>query len=234
MGLQGLPTWTQLPRHVAHRSVEQAPPPDPKSAGLVVCDFEEYDPADTPDGATAADDATSATVTDQQPAAGVRCLRLVDGSAQAPWKPHWRTHRTPGTGAVRLQCSVRNDPAQPVSFDLECRDWPAGAGANYTTGPHLRFQPDGAVLANSGGQWREVGRCQPGEWLAVQVDFSEGEGRASAYTVTLGAGGTPVTGLTFANEAFTACNWVGLAGMDTKPGAFYADEVKVGRPLPAP
>jgi hypothetical protein len=195
--------------------------------GLVVADFEEYEPGDEPAGAVAAEGATSATVTDLQPAAGVRCLRLVDGPAQDVWKPHWFARRTPGTGAVHMQCRVRNDKAQPVLFDLEFRDWPAMAGVRYATGPHLRFQPDGVVLASDGGPWREVGRYQTGEWLDVQVDFSEGEGRPNAYTVTLGANGRPITGLKFAGEAFTACNWVGVAGMDSQPGAFYADEVRM-------
>jgi hypothetical protein len=83
------------------------------------------------------------------------------------------------------------------------------------------------VEASDGGQWKEIGRYRLGEWLKVQIDLSEGEGRPNAYTVTLGANGTPVTGLKFASEAFTNCNWVGLAGMDVKPGVFYADGIRV-------
>lgn len=227
VGLQGPPAWQQLPLKVTHRTVEQAPPPDPTSAGLVIADFEEYEPGDEPVGAVAAEGATSATVTDLRPAEGVRCLRFVDGATRDVWKPHWYAHRTPGKGAVHLQCSVRNDPDQPVLFDLECRDWPAMTAARYATGPHLRFQPDGVVQASDGGQWREIGRYPLGEWLKLQIDFSEGEGRPNVYTVTLGANGTPVTGLKFASEACTACNWVGLAGMDVKPGVFYVDDMRI-------
>ncbi|MBU0608150.1 MAG: hypothetical protein KKI08_09685, partial [Armatimonadetes bacterium] len=227
VGLEGPAAWKSLPLKIVHRAVEQAPPPDPAVAGLVVADFEEYEPGDTPTGAVAAEGATSATVTDQQPAEGMRCLRLVDGPAKDVWRPHWFARRTPDKGAVHMQCSVRNDAAQPVSFDLEFRDWPATAGVKYATGPHLRFQPEGVVEASDGGQWKEIGRYRLGEWLKVQINLTEGEGRPNAYTVTLGVNGTPVAGLRFASEAFTNCNWVGLAGMDVKPGVFYADEIRV-------
>jgi hypothetical protein len=228
VGLQGSSTWTQLAKRTQHRKYEKAIPPDPRTPGLITYDFEEYEPGDTPAGAVFADGATSVAVTDQQPAAGLRCLRFVDGIAQDNWKPHWYATRVPGKGALRMIANLRNDAASPVSFDLEFRDWP-GMGGKYVTGPHLRFQPDGIVQACDAGQWKDIGQYKPGEWLTVRIDLSEGKGRNSAYTVKLGANSTPISGLKFASDDFTNFNWIGLAGMETKPGMFYADDIRVER-----
>lgn len=124
--------------------------------------------------------------------------------------------------------SVKNDAANPVSFDLEFRDWP-GMGGKYVTGPQLRFLPTGVVRATDKGEWKDIGQYKIGEWLAVQIDLSEGKGRANAYTVKLGATGTAISGLRFASDAFTNFNWLGLSGMDNIPGVFYADEIRVER-----
>ena len=162
-----------------------------------------------------------------KPASGLRCMRFVDGPATDVWKPHWYATRTPGKGAVRVQISVRNDADVPISFDIEFRDWP-GVGGQYATGPQLRFQPTGVVQVCDGGQWRDIEQYNVGEWLKVQIDLTEGKGHKDTYSVKLGQA-APITGLKFANNAFTNFNWFGLAGMETKPGVFYADNIRIER-----
>jgi len=227
VGLYGPEAWTQRAVGIVHRTVEAAPPPEAESTRAIVHDFEDYEVGEAPEGAVAADGPTSVAVSDVQPASGTRCLRFVDGPTTDTWKPHWFVRRTPGTGAVRLECSVRNDPDQPVVFDLEFRDWPQMAGAKYATGPHLRFQPDGTVQAADGGEWRPIGNCTVGEWLRVEVTFEEGPGKPKAYAVRLEASGEPIGELRFRADTFTNCNWVGFAGMEAKPGVSYVDDVRI-------
>jgi hypothetical protein len=227
VGLYGPEAWIQLPKGIVHRAVETAPPPEPQSVGTIVQDFEEFEPGEAPEGAIPADGPTNVAVTDVEPADGTRCLRLLDGPAKDIWKPHWFVRRTPGAGPVRLRCSVRNDPDQPVVFDLEFRDWPQMAGAGYATGPHLRFQTDGTVQAADGGEWQAIGRYGVGEWLRVEVTLEEGEGKPKTYTVRLGEPGQPTEGLHFRTDAFTNCNWVGFAGMEEDPGVFYVDDLRI-------
>ena len=226
-GLYGPAPWTDLPRSLVHRTVEVAAPVDPEAEHRTVQDFEEYDPGEAPEGAIAAEGGTRVEVTDEQPAAGVRCLRFVEGPATEAWKPHWFLWRTPTIGTVHLACSVRNDPDQPVMFDLEVRDWPRTGGAKYATGPHLRFLPDGEVLAADGAEWRNVGHHELGQWLRVQVDFEEGPGNAGTYAVRLGDQTEPTAGLRVRGESFAAGNWVGFAGMEATPGVFFVDELSV-------
>jgi hypothetical protein len=228
VGLQGPDWWTKLPKKTINRKYEKAIAPNAKSAGVLFRDFEEYEAGDVPDGAVFADGATSVTVTDMKPASGLRCMRFVDGPTADVWKPHWYATRVPGKGKLRVQVSVRNDAANPVSFDLEFRDWP-GIGGKYVSGPQLRFLPNGVVQACEAGQWNDIGQYKLGEWLAVRIDLSEGKGRANTYTVKLGSNGTPIKGIKFASDDFINFNWIGLAGMETKPGMFYADDIRVER-----
>jgi len=48
VGLQGPIAWRQLAAKTVHRTFEKALPPDPKLAGLLSYDFEEYEPGDIP------------------------------------------------------------------------------------------------------------------------------------------------------------------------------------------
>ncbi|MHB1462939.1 MAG: right-handed parallel beta-helix repeat-containing protein [Armatimonadota bacterium] len=229
VGLYGDAAWTKLPTKISHQAVEKGPKPDPNTQGLLQYDFEEYDSGDIPDGAVPPDGATSCSVTDESPASGAYCLKFVDGPSQDVWKPHWFIKRIPMKGAVHLQAKLRNDPLHPVVVELELRDWPGMIGAKYATGPYLRLMPDGTVQASDGGVMKPIGHCSSGEWLTVNVRFSEGKGRANSYSVTLGPDGASVSGLKFVSEGFTNFNWLGVMGTDKQPGAFYLDDVVVGR-----
>ncbi len=228
VGLQGDDEWRRLPDALVHRTYEEAPPVD--EGGPIVEGFEDYEPGDEPAGAVTATATTSVAVTADSPASGVRCLRFVDGPDVDTWRPHWFARRKPGDGEVRLTCSIRNDADQPATISLEFRDWPGMAGATYTTGPHLRLMPDGAIQATDGAEWREIGRHELGEWLRVEVTFREGEGAEGTYTVThgpVGEAGTTTEGVSFRDEAFSACNWCGFAGMGDEPAAFYVDDFQL-------
>jgi hypothetical protein len=215
-----------MPRRVAHRAVERAASPPPKTT--FADNFEDYDAGENPPGAVPKEGGAEAAVTDREPASGQRCLRFADAAGATAWKPHWCAQRTAGSGKVRMRCCVKNDAAQPATFDLEFRDWLGGSqpGDRYLTGPHIRFQPDGTVQA--GGA--PVGKCKPGEWLRVEVEFEEGDAKPKTYTLRLtSAGGSTVAkdGLPFRNPAFKLCTWFGFSGTDTKTAVFYVDDVQL-------
>lgn len=225
-GLHGAAAWRAMPRRVAHRAVERAASPPPKTT--FADNFEDYDAGENPPGAVPKEGGAEAAVTDREPASGQRCLRFADAAGATAWKPHWCAQRTAGSGKVRMRCCVKNDAAQPATFDLEFRDWLGGSqpGDRYLTGPHIRFQPDGTVQA--GGA--PVGKCKPGEWLRVEVEFEEGDAKPKTYTLRLtSADGSTVAkdGLPFRNPAFKLCTWFGFSGTDTKTAVFYVDDVQL-------
>jgi hypothetical protein len=228
VGLYGPEDWRRMPDGVTHRAYEQAPPP---VEGPLEENFEEYDAGDHPAGAVEKEGGAEATVSDLDPASGHRCLRFVDAPDVTAWKPHWCLYRTAGSGKVRLQCGVKNDPSEPATFDLEFRDWPSGEG--YSTGPHLRFFPDGTVqAAGKAGQaqWTPIGRYDLGKWLRVEIEFEEGTDKPKTYELRLTESGRPLVereDLPFRSDAFKTCTWVGLSGMDTKRAVFYMDAFRI-------
>ncbi|MCC7493192.1 MAG: right-handed parallel beta-helix repeat-containing protein [Fimbriimonadaceae bacterium] len=225
VGLVGQPALQAIAARLTARAVELAPPPDPEDATRRM-DWEEFEPGETPEGAVEPDGPVGVTVSDRQPAAGRRCLRFVDGPAAQPWMPHWYLRRQPGSAALTVRCDLRQDAAQPAACDLELRDWPA-MGPRYSTGPLLRLAVDGTLTAADGPDWHPVGRVAPGTWCRLELRLDEREGAPPTYTVRLNDG-PPSPPLRYLSPTFRRANWVGLAGLGTAPGEFYADNLVVG------
>ena len=228
-GLHGPKAWRRLPQTVVNRAYEAATaPPEPWP---IRDDFEDYAVGEQPDGAVEDEKGARIAVTDREPASGRHCIRFDDAPGATAWKPHWCRLFGRREGRFRMQCSVRNDPAQPATFDLEFRDWTPPA--LLRTGPHLRFQPDGTVQVPGGpgqGAWVPVGRFPLGRWLRVEVEFDQGAGKPKTYALRITEpGGTSVVkaALPFRHAAFTRCSWVGFAGMDVKTATFYVDDITV-------
>ncbi|NLY01577.1 MAG: hypothetical protein GXY83_36275 [Rhodopirellula sp.] len=227
VGLSGPAEWRELPRQITHRAFEAAPPAE-ISEWRVREDFEDYDAGEVPTGALAAEGGARVVVTDEAPASGRQCARFEDAAGATAWKPHWCTWFEPRDGVVRMQCSVRNDPSQPATFQLEFRDWPQGA--TYRSGPHLRFLPNGTVEAARGNRWNEVGKVAIGEWTRVEVRFDDGAGKPKTFSLRLtGSGGEVVArdDLPFQSDDFKCCSWVGFVGVDTKAAAFCVDDLEL-------
>ena len=231
-GLYGDDAWRSLPRTITHRAYEKAPPLE-ETGGRHI-DFEDYEVAETPAGAVAKEGDAGVTISDHEPATGERCVHFVDAPGVTAWKPHWFLWRTPGAGTVRMQCHIRNDAAAPATIGLEFRQWrPANIGAGYLTGPHIQFMPDGKVMAASRGaqsRWTPVGQYRVGQWLRVEVEFEEGDGKPRTYTLRFGERGLPlatVERLPFRSATFKACTWFGLVGADTARASFYVDDFRL-------
>ncbi len=227
VGLYGPEAWKQLPSGVAHRAFEAAPPPK-ISEWRIREDLEDYDVGEVPAGAVPAEGGARVMVTDQKPASGRQCMRFEDAPDVTAWKPHWYAAFEPRDGVVRMQCSVRNDPSQPATFQIEFRDWPAGA--TYRTGPHLRFLPDGAVQTAVGNRWTEIAQVVPGEWTRVEIEFVQGGGNPRSFRLRLtGPAGKAVlkNELPFQSDELIHCSWLGIMGADAKAAAFFVDDIEL-------
>ncbi|HPA17055.1 MAG TPA: right-handed parallel beta-helix repeat-containing protein [Verrucomicrobiae bacterium] len=232
VGLEGPPLWRDLPRGIKHRVVERPPASAMDEGGPIVEDFEDYDMGERPAEALPKDGGTEVRVTDEAPVQGRRCAKFCDAAGATAWKPHWFVGREPGSGKVRLRFAVRNDAAQPATIDLEMRDWHGGSRSDgkYLTGPHVRFLPDGVVQSSGGPGWTTIAKCEPGQWVRVEVEFEEGEGKAKAYALRL----TPDRGqmiardgLPFRSPDFKLCTWCGFSGAEAKPGTFFVDDFRL-------
>ena len=193
-------------------------------------DLEDYDVGEQPEGAIAPEGGAQVTVTDLLPATGERCMEFTDAPGVTVWKPHWCVWRTPRPGTVRFQCAVRNDPTTPATIELEFRDWDVNAGAAYSTGPYIRFLPNGTVSYARGNEWVPIGQYRIGQWTHVEVEFEQGAGKPKTFTFRLGEQGGPTKateGLPFRSDAFEECTWVGFAGVDQNTAVFYVDDVRI-------
>jgi hypothetical protein len=230
VGLQGSDEWRQLPQGIRHRAFEAAPPgadPWPLREG-----FEDYDVGDRPPGVVPDEGGARALVTDAQAASGRQCLRFEDAPGVTPWKPHWCVWFEPRPDTLRVRCSVRNDPAQPATIELELRDWPPSAGVIYSTGPHLRLLPDGSVqvpAADAG--WTTVGAYPLDRWLQIEIGVAPGgQNPPGTWSLRLsGPEGTLVAreGLPWRRATFTSCTWFGIVGADAKQAAFFVDDILI-------
>jgi hypothetical protein len=224
VGLQGSPSWRDLPKRFQRRTFEAA---EPEKRWPLREGFEEYDAGEIPAGAVPDEGGTRVRVVSDHASHGRQSMRFDDAPGATAWKPHWCVYFEPRDGALRLVCSVRNDPEHPASFNLEFRDWPAGG--TYRTGPYVQFLSDGTVRAPGGdGVWREIGKLPPGEWARVEIDLFQGDRKRYNLRLTM-RDGEPVTieNLPFRSADFQRCNWVGFAGTDTKRATFYVDELTI-------
>lgn len=227
VGLHGSKEWKALPLSITHRTFEAAPPPE-IAEWLLRDDFEDYDAGEAPTGALPAEGGARVTVTDREAASGRQSMRFEDASDATAWKPHWYAWFEPRDGVLRMQCSVRNDPSQPATFQIEFRDWPQGEP--YRTGPHLRFLPDGTVQTAAGSHWNEVGKIVPDQWTRVEIQFEQGAGKPKTYSLRLAGPSEEIAkkdGLSFQSGDFARCSWLGIMGVDTKAAAFSVDDLKL-------
>jgi len=231
VGLQGPEAWRRLPLGVRHRPFEVAAKPEP-AAWPIREGFEDYGVDERPSGAVPDEGPARVVVTDALAASGRQCARFEDGPGVTPWKPHWCLWFDAPDGVLRMGCSVRNDPLHPATIELECRDWPPGAGVKYASGPYLRLLPDGSVqVPDADGGWAAVGSYPVDQWVRVEVEFQHGKGRPGTWSLKLRAADQVLVareGLPFRTAEFTRCTWLGIIGADTVTATFHVDDVEIG------
>ncbi|MCE5239528.1 alpha-L-fucosidase [bacterium] len=163
-------------------------------------------------------DAATVAVSDQNPAAGKRCVKFTDAAGCSFW-PFMHRSVTPfRTGRARLTFDVRVDGADCL---LEVRYEGKGAG------PLARFNHDGKLSTTAG----EAMAFPLGQWLHVQCDFALGVEKP-AYTLTVTAPGQEpkvFADLKYATEWFFLCDSVYFVGSGDTPGSFSLDSIRFER-----
>ena len=163
----------------------------------------------------------SILVTDEAAASGRQSLKFTDAPGIPAWQPHWYLTFKPRPGQVTLSCDLMLNRDAPATARLEFRDWPTKP---WKGGPTVTFGPDGQVQA--GGS--RVASIALGEWVHVQIEFQQGQGRPGGFTLRLGQ--QTFDGLAFANGEFVAANWYGFSTLGRDAGSFYLDNFRLTAP----
>jgi len=194
-------------------------PLDPKTSGFAE-DFEELAVGSRPGTPWRAwnRDQAAVAISDQNPAAGKRCVKFTD-AAGCSFYPFMHRSVTPfRAGQARLSFEVRVDGADCL---LEVRYEGKGAG------PLARFSHEGKLHTSAG----EAMAFPPGQWLHVQCDFALGVEKPS-YTLTVTAPGQQAqvfADLKYATEWFFLCDSVYFVGSGDTPGSFSLDNIQFER-----
>ncbi len=123
-------------------------------------------------------------------------------------------------GPVRLSFAVMLHADTPAPMNVEFR----GAGGTGETGPSLRFQADGRLLASG----KEVLQAPPGTWTHVEIAFHLDADAPRTYTLTLQHDQTTTQHvLPFRHATFDEVRWLGFYASDDVDGIFYLDEMKL-------
>ncbi len=221
-GLYGDRAWTRLPRTVAHRRYEAAAAP--AVSAELRCGFEEERPDDLPDFARVCEENTQAVA--RVVAAGVagpsQCLRVTDGPGQRhAHDPHLYYERDFPEGRLRGAFDLRHEAGAVLSY--EWRDWPAGE--SYRSGPNLRVNADGALVA--GG--RRLLSVPAGQWVRIEVACGTGPQADATWRLVVTLPGQPpqrFEGLP-CSAAFRRLNWVGFISLATAETVFYLDNIEL-------
>ncbi|MDZ7620352.1 MAG: hypothetical protein U1E05_25400, partial [Patescibacteria group bacterium] len=167
-------------------------------------------------------DTPDLAVTDEAAYTGAKSLKCVDakGLAKSFYPIMQVMPRGLDKGSVTLSFAIMLHATAPAPLAVEFR----GAGGTNETGPTLRFQSDGRILA--GGQ--EVLSTPPGTWTHVEVAFRLGDGAPKTYTLTLKQGdATTQQTLPVRHDAFGDVRWLGFIAADDVDGVCYLDDMKL-------
>lgn len=162
---------------------------------------------------------TSILVTEETAAGGKKSLKFVD-TADSPSSPFLQRSVGPFLGGrTRLSFDLRVDSGAICLVELRY----SGKG----TGPSVRFEGDGNILAGSRG----VAKFTPGKWFHVEIEFQLGVTK-TPYKVSIQTSLQPATivaDLPHASEWFFLCNRVDFTGSGNARGNFYLDNVTMER-----
>jgi hypothetical protein len=202
-------------------SMELPPPPPP---GPIIDDFEESTQGAGPAKRTiqGADEDVHIRVTDETAAQGTRSLKLTDGpEAEKTFYPYLIYKPEFSEGRATISFHIRLEPGAVA--EVEAREY---SGGKYTSGPSLRLEGSGRLLA--GG--KELLRIPAGEWFHLDMGFGLGKDAAPTYdlTVTLpGEDPQRFDALPMVKPEFSRLDWLGITCPGTAEAVFYIDDVRI-------
>lgn len=161
-------------------------------------------------------------VTDEAAYSGTKSYKCIDrkGLAKGFYPLIQLSPRGLDRGPVTLAFAAMLHAETPVPFHVEFR----GTGGTSETGPSLRFQADGRILAGS----TEVLKAPPGTWTEVEIAFRLGDDAPATYTLTLRHEGAATQHeLPFRHEEFRAFRWLGFVAAADMDGVFYLDDMRL-------
>jgi hypothetical protein len=223
-GLRGDPAWVDETRRVSHPKTVLPPPPPPPGPREIDDDFEDTPVGDAPRGAQVSGEAQGASVrvSAREPAAGSRCLQVIDSAALEPsWQPHfyYEPHLTSGTARESFEVRLERG-AQLIA------EWRDATHYPDCVGPSVRFDGDGSVSV--GG--KTVARIPPVEWARVEMEAALGKGAPREFRLTIARRGeTPevIGGLPMAGNDFHELHWLGFSSTAKADVSFFLDDLRV-------
>jgi Right handed beta helix region len=221
VGLTGDKDWVALPKKIRR-------PPTVfevwKEITSVEDGFEKTATGSRPENCTVsgADGAGQITVTDETAASGRHSLKVVDAAGLAqPWQPHFyysKFNFVRGTMLVSFDLRIEKG-ALP---SIECRD----AGSQYHTGPALRVNAAGELLAGK----QTLMTLPAGQWVHIEEKFAVGRDATGSYDLTIkprGGEAKKFAGLPFGHKEFQRFQWFGFSSMATAKTVFYVDNIRI-------
>ena len=200
-----------------------APPPPPPPMPIEE-DFELVPVGQPCPGARTYEDATvkeaTARVTDETAAGGNRSLKLVDRPGQKnSWDPH--VHYSPNfsEGLLEGNFDLRFDGGS--QFNHEWRD----NNAPYRTGPSIRVNPDGTLVAAG----NERMRLPLGEWVRIRIVWGMTEQTAGRFTlaVTLPGQESRLFADLPCDPECRSLRWYGFVSEGRESGTLFIDNIRL-------
>ncbi len=221
-GLYGDPAWVALPKQ--QRFAPTVMPPAPSHDPVPVADdFEGYQPGDQPEGLVCALGTIAGgaiEISDERAASGKKSLKVSDAPGlQHDWDPHcfYQPRFLKGTAKVRFKLFL-----EPQATLLA--EWRTG-GYPYKTGPVLRIDPKGQLVANG----KPLMSLPAGQWIEIQITCPLGKTARGVYDLTVSTANQPAksfSGLP-CDPAFKNLSWLGFISLATTHTAFFLDDVHV-------
>ncbi len=223
-GLYGSDEWKSLPARQKMRQPTEIWSPG-ELARLIAFDL---DFEDMPDGfelsefRLAKERGATFAVTGEAAAGGLKSYRCTDRKGLAKgFYPY--IHMAPrALSDVRISFAFEAmlHRSEPAAFHVEFR----GGGEKPVTGPSIRFQRDGRVMANG----REVGILAPGEWGRVCLSFEAGPGAAARYALAMRLAKEERNHtIPLGHEGLGELSWFGITACEDRDGVFYLDNMKL-------
>ncbi len=177
-------------------------------------------------------------VTDEAAFSGRQSLKVQDAEGLThAYNPHFTFGCAFSNTVVENRFAVRMGAG--AEFFTEWRDYPAGGGNAYRTGPCLIFR-SGTITARTrvkrsdgtvGGGEVKVAELPADTWAKVTVTAMLGGGDTGRWSVTVVRAGQPpvtVSDLRMASGDFEAMEWLGFCSTATRSAAYYLDDFVFG------
>ena len=228
-GLYGDAAWAAESRHEKCPHTPLPPPPPPPKPLELDDGFESTPLGGAPAEATLSglESGAAIAVSTERAASGQRSLKVTDSKTIEPsWQPHFYYQPHHSRGTVRFSFDVWMEPGAQIV--CEWRDAGPYAG---NTGPSVRFDPDGKIVAAG----RTIATIPIRTWIRVEMMVPLGRKSSRSYQLTVTPKGQPstsATGLPFVGKDFAELHWLGFISSASADTAFYLDNLKLSSTPP--